>query len=925
MSKKYYQFKMKAGVVGLHMISLMLAVGILCFSVSQCLLIIRDVEQHRSYDETMSYYVGSGEQIRFINPFESDVKYEETDVFADSFQSDAASLITYLAICWQFETDGVFDPDKEVDVLSFYCRKDPSLNVDSDGAFVYKVHDLITWMESYGFTTYDDNELGEIFFPSDGVPVVEKEEQLYELMTLINSNLQATQTQSDESDSYVEEDAYYEEDEYYEAEENVEEELNITFDEEGYDENTGEEAIGDEAEEVATEESDDVATDDVATDITVTATQGNGEEQIKVTSLKEKPAENEVTLSMEEAKGLYNDILMSVASDLSYNYGLYQQQKDYFINYGNNFKYLYIPDGNENYYTNLSVDGLGDAQSKIQYFNAELAAYAIIDVKNGNIEAKTANVLTSNVLSYLNSYKYAFADGGKLYIGVLDDAVEGFSDYVQGDNYAQLKDLTTNNRMNMEMRVGWILFLLLLSIILLVINTILCGRSTEDEEIHLMAFDYWYTEIAVAIACGVAVLLVSVFFMGSLVIDETSDNFIYHFFHDNYFMMIMVVYVAIVDACFLFFYNSLIRRIKAGCLWKGSMVRAVMKTVVKGGKWCGRGVATVFHNATVLGKTILTFIPVFALLMLHLVAGTYQSGPLLFFGLLLDGVYFILLLYINLSRNKIIEGIERISGGELEYQVDTTHMYGDSLKMAEAVNNIGDGIREAVNQSMKDERMKADLITNVSHDIKTPLTSIINYVDLLKRENVQDETIQSYIEVLDNKSQRLKQLTEDLVEASKISSGNIVLNIEELNVVDLMKQALGEFDDKFESKELKVVESYSENACIINADSRRMWRVIDNLLGNIYKYALEKTRVYVEVRDLKDENKKVSISIKNISKQPLNIAADELTERFIRGDISRSTEGSGLGLSIAKNLVEAQGGTFQLYLDGDLFKVTITF
>jgi signal transduction histidine kinase len=223
---------------------------------------------------------------------------------------------------------------------------------------------------------------------------------------------------------------------------------------------------------------------------------------------------------------------------------------------------------------------------------------------------------------------------------------------------------------------------------------------------------------------------------------------------------------------------------------------------------------------------------------------------------------------------------------------------------------------------MKSERLKTELITNVSHDIKTPLTSIINYVDLLKKEKIDNPKANEYIDVLDKKSQRLKKLIEDLVEASKASSGNIRMNIEKLNVVELIKQSLGEFEDKFKERNLDIQSDYSKSEIFIMADSRYLYRSIENMLSNISKYALENSRVYIEVFE---ENGKVKISMKNISKEKLNITTDELMQRFVRGDKSRTTEGSGLGISIAKSLVEAQNGKFSLNIDGDLFKVEIEF
>ena len=243
-------------------------------------------------------------------------------------------------------------------------------------------------------------------------------------------------------------------------------------------------------------------------------------------------------------------------------------------------------------------------------------------------------------------------------------------------------------------------------------------------------------------------------------------------------------------------------------------------------------------------------------------------------------------------------------------------------EIAEKVNSIGEGLEAALAKSMKSERLKTDLITNVSHDIKTPLTSIINYVELLKQEDLKDPKIQRYIEVLEQKSQRLKTLTEDVVEASKVSSGNITLEFMNLNLVEMIQQTSGEFEEKFKARDLEEVMNLPNEEVVIRADGRRLWRVLSNIYNNAAKYAMQGTRVYA---DLEKKDGMAYFSLKNVSEQPLNISADELTERFIRGDVSRSTEGSGLGLSIAQSLTEMQGGTFELYLDGDLFKVTIKF
>lgn len=276
----------------------------------------------------------------------------------------------------------------------------------------------------------------------------------------------------------------------------------------------------------------------------------------------------------------------------------------------------------------------------------------------------------------------------------------------------------------------------------------------------------------------------------------------------------------------------------------------------------------------------------------------------------------------GMQRQKLLTAIQEINSEEGNTRISESGLFAINRQMAAAVNDLGDGLRHALKEQMKSERMKADLITNVSHDLKTPLTSIINYVDLLKREELHNEKANEYLEVLDQKSQRLKQLTEDLVEASRASSGNVVLDIRRIDVKELLMQTSGEFVERFEARGLQLVENFPQNPQYVDADGRRLWRIIENLFRNVEKYAMPHTRVYL---DLINDGKRVAFSLKNISENPLNISPEELTERFTRGDESRSTEGSGLGLSIAKDLTEIQKGTFEIYLDGDLFKVTVSF
>ena len=368
---------------------------------------------------------------------------------------------------------------------------------------------------------------------------------------------------------------------------------------------------------------------------------------------------------------------------------------------------------------------------------------------------------------------------------------------------------------------------------------------------------------------------------------------------------------------------SIVRQVKAGCLWQHSLIRS-------GYIFCRKLVQTVSRQKNLAAKTAECFafyLLINGVLILMLILGVDNSTPLASLGALLLIIGFnvyILILQIRKAKGEesIREATKALAEGDLEYVAPKMKRLYTEQEIIDNIDHLSDGLHKAIEKSLYDERMKTELITNVSHDIKTPLTSIINYVELIKREEVDNEKVQHYLEVLDKKSQRLKQLTEDLVEVSRISSGNIELERVPIDFGELLRQAMGEFEDKFTEHELKMVERIPEEAHMIFADGRRTFRIMDNLLQNIYKYAMPGTRVYI---DLTCENERVRLEIKNISKAPLNIEVSELMERFVRGDQSRTTEGSGLGLSIARDLVRMQDGEFQIYLDGDLFKVVIEF
>ena len=280
------------------------------------------------------------------------------------------------------------------------------------------------------------------------------------------------------------------------------------------------------------------------------------------------------------------------------------------------------------------------------------------------------------------------------------------------------------------------------------------------------------------------------------------------------------------------------------------------------------------------------------------------------------------ILYIAIALRKLQMGGEAIAEGDLSSKVDTSRMLWDFKRHGENLNSISQGMSKAVDERMKSERLKTELITNVSHDIKTPLTSIINYVDLIKKEDIENDTIKGYVQVLDRQSTRLKKLIEDLVEASKASTGNIKVDMTPCQIGVMLNQLQGEYQDKLKAAELELIIKQPEEPISIMADGRHMWRVMDNLMNNICKYAQPSTRVYITLEARED---KAVITFKNVSRFELGISPEELMERFVRGDVSRNTEGSGLGLSIAKSLTELQKGKLELSIDGDLFKAQISF
>ena len=364
---------------------------------------------------------------------------------------------------------------------------------------------------------------------------------------------------------------------------------------------------------------------------------------------------------------------------------------------------------------------------------------------------------------------------------------------------------------------------------------------------------------------------------------------------------------------------SFATRVKCGKWWRNTIIYRVLR-------FCWRIIKAVWHwfgrvgrMIPIVWRTALIMAGLFFIAFILFLLMYDQSGGWLLVGLLFAIVIYAAAIFGAWQMKGIKKAGQQLAEGNYNEKIDTRRMYWEFKSHAENLNSIGDGLSKEVAQRMKSERLKTELITNVSHDIKTPLTSIINYVDLLQKAGTEEER-REYLAVLDRQSHRLKKLTEDLVEASKASTGNMSVNLAPTNTQEIINQSFGEYSAKLEAGRLNTVINTPEPVPVIMADGRLLWRVIDNLFNNVVKYALPETRVYVDVRV---EGSEAVISMKNISRAALNVSADELMERFVRGDASRSTEGSGLGLNIAKSLTELQHGEFSISTDGDLFKAEI--
>ena len=820
--------------------------------------------------------------------------FEESQEFNYMVENYMDDVLTQIRLENLFETDGMMNRNKEIDVMEY--SKNDTANGENVSGIAYSLEELINWGEDFDSAESDN-------YAKNSVIVCQKPEGTYEyyytsdFMTRVESGVfDIIMQDGSDVDGFLQElqNGKYTSSGFYNF---------------------------------------DIV--DMEGNILYTDCWNFGSALIE----KYAPQGAENLLQVVNNSPRLNGKLSVIYDDLAYTLGnIYSDYQNYQMGFehleeGNtNFTYIYANNDTKKVVTNkTSYENYAELEKNVQNLISEKdVKYMVIYPKLKDFNSNM-NVSKSDKWEKLRSYS-----SEKKWNSVFAVAVD--TTYTIQDQFYQNKVAYDNNIPYFK-GTTW---LLVLSIILFLGATIWltleAGRTAEDEELHLNGFDHWKTEIA-------AVLIVLIWIVGSYIGIHFWNGNIYTMINDiptylkdggtyfeYYYARGMDVSSAYMSAslylpslsiaelaeiyfygvftlgCFFMGYVSLIKRIKGRNLWKNSLLRVIVRFIYK-----------IYDNRKKTTKTVLLLCGFF---LVQGIAVLFRNGVTMLLVLLADvGVFYVVLNGL-LLKEKLKKGIEEIALGNMEYQIPLQGLRGENLKLAEMINGIANGFHMAVEEAMKNERLKTDLITNVSHDIKTPLTSIINYVAILKQSDIADPKIQGYLDILEAKAQRLKTLTEDVVEASKVSSGNISLEYMDVDLVEMIQQTEGEMAEKFEARNLKMIVNLPAEPAVVHVDGRRMWRVLENIFGNAAKYAMPGPRVYA---DLKLEEDTVDLSLKNVSEHQLNISADELTERFIRGDLSRSSEGSGLGLSIAQSLTTMQGGTFNLYLDGDLFRVNIRF
>lgn len=804
--------------------------------------------------------------------------YEESVSFKNMVSNATWNVMEGISMKNNFESDGKFNPNKLVDIVDL--AKNGTITGENENGLAYELEDLVNWSVEYAEdgANYDENN----------VVVCEKPDGTFyyyymnEFVSLVEDGKLLIDIENVNPSAFLSE-------------------LERGYYTSGYYTNL---AIKSEAGE--TLYTDCWTFNEALREKYTPAGAANILEAVNKT-----PGLNG---KLSRVYGYMQNILGSLSTQMN----AYLFSGDMWEEGNTNFTYMFVDENAKKVYTNNSsfkdYDAVMENLEKMKSGSSN--KYLIVKPKLAEFETNM-DISATEWRSMVKSYTYSQK------VDCIFAASVDAKFPIQDVFYADAQDYNTFAPYMKMASVGCIACSILFLVIMIWI-TLIAGRNGKDEKLHLIPFDLWKTEIGAAAAVILWLLPFGVISAawGGFNVSSKSSYVVDSYYPQMYSritynmgnlavsdLVYLGLIVLITAFFFLFGYLSLVRRIKANTVWKNSLLRSA-----------GLFLREFWRNRNVTFKAVLT-LGIFILVHWFVMAMD-DDGWYLGVMLLVEAAWAYFTVKNAIAKGRIKKGIQEIASGNVNYQIPLESLKGESRDMAEMVNNIGDGLQRAVAEGMKSERLKTDLITNVSHDIKTPLTSIINYVDLLKRENFDDPKIQGYLDILETKAQRLKTLTEDVVEASKVSSGNITLEKMDVNLVEMINQTEGEFAEKFQAKNLQVVQNLPDGPAMIHVDGRRMWRVLENIYNNAAKYAMPGTRVYA---DLWVDEETVNFSLKNISEQPLNISADELTERFIRGDISRSTEGSGLGLSIAKSLTEMQGGIFRLYLDGDLFKATITF
>ncbi|AXU46874.1 HAMP domain-containing sensor histidine kinase [Clostridioides difficile] len=569
-----------------------------------------------------------------------------------------------------------------------------------------------------------------------------------------------------------------------------------------------------------------------------------------------------------------------------------EQASEEYLGYLKNIKVYVINTYTGVFYTNTSYSNLYDFKQKTKsYCNVEIINKI---GKSSYIKTINGEKFELNNLSLELDEVYEVDEGFEAYISFPEEPT--IEDGIVYTNFQIFKQATEKVRLFFVASLS-LAIICLLSIIL---YSKIKGEVLKRNNVFLLIYSKIPMEFnVILVSISIAILI-----MYALAVSYHID------------VIALVSLSLLIVSNNIFFINVQLSYLENKmCIFQTSIIVRLILWLIK----TVREISNAIKKVSLARKVIVIVIISLALIM---VISTLSIGIGLLFSICIFLGFTIYITKRLSYLSYVIEGTERIKKGELDYKIKITGN-DNFTSLAENINNIGEGLDRAIEEQVKSERMKSDLITNVSHDLKTPLTSIINYVDLIKKEeSIQPEYINDYINVLESKSKRLKLLIEDLFEASRVSSGNIELQISKIDLVQLLRQSIGELEEKLSKNNLYLKLNVPNDKVYIWADGRRMYRVFENLLSNIAKYSLEETRVYIDVYDY-GEN--VKVTMKNISSYELNFDPSEIMERFKRADESRNTEGSGLGLAIARDLVDLQGGKFYIEIDGDLFKANLEF